>query len=46
MYRYLDNKETPKDKSYQKILVQLNGFIEHLPSEEDKQILSRMVSEC
>lgn len=44
MYRLLDNTETPKDKTHQKIMEQLIGFIEHLPSEEDKQLLSNMVS--
>ncbi len=38
--------ETPKDKTYQKITEQLDGFIEHLPSWEDRQLLSKMVSEC
>ena len=46
MYRYSDNTETPKDKTFQKIMEQLDGFMEHLPSEDDKQILSKMVSEC
>ena len=46
MYRYFDASETPKDKAYQKIMEQLDGFMEHLPSEEDRQLLSRMVSEC
>ncbi len=46
MYRYFDDSETPKDKDYQKIMEQLDGFMEHLPSEEDRQLLSRMVSEC
>ncbi len=45
MYRYLDNTETPKDKSYQKIVELFNGFIEHLPSEEDRQLLSKMISD-
>ena len=42
----INYSETPKDKSYQKILEQLDGFMEHLPSEEDRQLLSKMVSEC
>ena len=46
MHRYFGNTETPKDKVHQKIMVQLDGFMEHLPSEEDRQLLSRMVSEC
>jgi hypothetical protein len=46
MYRYSDNAETPKEKTYQKIMEQLSIFMEHLPSEEDRQLLSRMVSEC
>lgn len=44
MYRYLDNIGTPKDKDYQKIMGQLNGLMEHLPSEEDRRLLSNMVS--
>ncbi len=46
MYRYSDNTETPKDKTFQKITEQLDGFMEHLPSEEDKHLFSNMVSEC
>ncbi len=46
MHNYFNYSETPKDKTYQKITEQLNGFMEHLPSEEDRQLLSRMVSEC
>ncbi len=46
MYRLLDNSENPKDKTYQKIMGLLNSFMEHLPSEEDRWILSKMVSEC
>ena len=46
MYRYFDNSEAPKDKDYQKIMDQFHELMEHLPSEEDKQILSKMVSEC
>ncbi len=45
MYRYSDNTETPKDKTFQKIMEQLDGFMEHLPSEEDKHLFSNMVSE-
>ncbi len=44
MYRHLDNTGTPKDKDYQKIMGQLNDLMEHLPSEEDRQLLSNMVS--
>ncbi len=44
MYRYLDNSENPKYKDYQKIMKQLDVLMEHLPSEEDRQLLSRMVS--
>jgi hypothetical protein len=40
----LGSTKTPKDKEYQKIMEQLNGFMEHLPSEDDKQLLSDMVS--
>lgn len=46
MYRYSDNTETPKDKTFHKIMEQLNGFMEHLPSEEDKHLFSDMVFEC
>ncbi len=44
MYRYFGDTEDPKDETYQNIMEQLDGFIEHLPSEEDRQILSKMVS--
>ena len=46
MYRYFDNNDAPKDKTYQMIREQLNLFMGHLPSEEDRQLLSKMVSEC
>ncbi len=45
MYKYFDT-EIPKDKIYQKIMGQLNNFIENLPSEEDRKLLSKMISEC
>ena len=46
MHRLLGNSETLKDKDYQKIMEELNILMEHLPSEEDRQLLSKMVSEC
>ncbi len=46
MYLHLDNTGTTKDKDYQKIMEQLDDLMEHLPSEEDKQLLLKMVSEC
>ena len=46
MYRYFDNNDVPKDKTYQKTREEMNIFMEHLPSDEDKQLLSKMVSEC
>jgi hypothetical protein len=46
MYRYFDNTETPKDNTFQKIMEQLDGFMEHLPTEEDRHLFSNMVSEC
>lgn len=46
MYRHSDNTETTKDKTYQKIMEQIDIIMEHLPSEEDRQLLSKMVSEC
>ncbi|MEJ7642804.1 MAG: hypothetical protein WKF36_11535 [Candidatus Nitrosocosmicus sp.] len=42
----MDNTGTPKNKDYQKIMGQLDDLMKHLPSEEDKQLLSNMVSEC
>jgi hypothetical protein len=46
VHRHLNNSETPKDKTYQKIMEQLDDLMEHLPSEEDRHLLSKMVSEC
>ncbi len=46
MYRYFDNNDAPKDKYYQKIMEEINIFMEHLPSEGNKQLLSNMVSKC
>ncbi len=44
MPRLLDYSQNPKDKTYQKIMEELDGFMENLPSEEDRQLLTRMVS--
>ena len=46
MYSYFDNTETPKDKTYQKIMEQLDMLMKHLPSAADRQLLTRMVSDC
>jgi hypothetical protein len=46
MYRYFDNTETPKDKTYQRVMSQFSRYMEHLPTGEDRQLLSKMVSEC
>jgi hypothetical protein len=46
MYRIWDNSETPKDKVHQKIMEELNIFMERLPSATDRHLFSRMVSEC
>ncbi len=46
VYGYLDNPETSKDETYKKIMEQLNIFTDHLPSEEDQQLLTKMVSGC
>jgi hypothetical protein len=46
MHRYFDGSETPKDKTYQSIMRRLNSFMECLPIEEDKQLLSNMISDC
>ena len=46
MHRYSDGSKTPKDKAYQNIMRRLNSFIECLPTEADKHLLSKMVSEC
>ena len=45
MHRLLGNSENPKYKTYQKIMEQLDGFVDHLPSEADKQLLTKMVFE-
>ena len=37
--------ETPKDAAYQKIREQLDGFMDNLPSEADKQLLTKMVTD-
>jgi hypothetical protein len=46
MHRYFDRSETPQDKTYQSIMRRLNNFMECLPTEADKQLLSNMISDC
>ena len=47
MHRYFDGSETPKkDKTYQSTMWRLNSFMDCLPTEADKQLLSNMISEC
>jgi hypothetical protein len=46
MHRYFDRSETPKDKKYQNVMRRLNIFMERLPTEADKQLLSNMISDC
>jgi hypothetical protein len=45
MYRYFDSDETSKDKTYQKVMSQFSSYMEHLPTEEDRQLLSKMFSD-
>jgi hypothetical protein len=45
MHRHLDNPKTPEDKTYQKVMRELNRFLERLSSDEDRQLLSKMVSD-
>jgi hypothetical protein len=46
MHKYCDGSETPQDKTYQSIMRRLNSFMECLPTEADKQLLSNMISDC
>ena len=46
MHRYFDGSETPKGKTYQSIMRRLNRFMECLPTEADKQLLSNMIYDC
>ena len=49
MYRYIDPADDTflqKDKTYQRIKKQVNPFISNLKSEEDKQIMSKILSNC
>ena len=46
MHSYFDSDETLKDKTYQRVMGQFSIHMEHLPAEEDRQLLSKMVSEC
>ena len=46
MHRYCDGSETPQDKTIQSIMRRLNRFMECLPTEADKQLLSNMISDC
>ena len=46
MYRYLDDSETPKDKAYQNIMQRLDIFREALPTEADRRLFLKMISEC
>jgi hypothetical protein len=46
MHRYYDGSETPQDKTIQSIMRRLNSFMECLPTEADKQLLSNMISDC
>jgi hypothetical protein len=45
MHRYIDNTETSGIKTCQKVMAQFNRFIEQLPTEEDRRLLSKMVSD-
>ncbi len=46
MHRYFDRSETRKDKAYQSVVRRLNSFMECLPTEADKNLLLKMISEC
>ncbi len=50
MYRYIDPSEDSflkNDNTYQRILKQLdNPFISNLKSEEDKQLILKMIANC
>jgi hypothetical protein len=49
VYRYIDPSDDSflkKDKIYQRIEELLNPFISNLKSEEDKQLMLRMISKC
>ncbi|MGD9533534.1 MAG: hypothetical protein AB7V56_07180 [Candidatus Nitrosocosmicus sp.] len=49
MYRYFDPDEDSflkDDEIYQRIIKQLNPFISNLNSEEDKQLILKMLSTC
>ncbi|KAA2281169.1 hypothetical protein [Candidatus Nitrosocosmicus sp. SS] len=49
MYRYFDPDEDSflkDDETYQRIIKQLNPFISNLNSEEDKQLILKMLSTC
>jgi hypothetical protein len=49
MYRYIDPSDDSflkDDETYQRIRKQLNLFVSNLHSEEDKQRMLRMISNC
>ena len=49
MYRYIDPADDTflqKDKTYQRIREQVNLFISNLESEEDKLVMSKILSNC
>ncbi|MDN5847206.1 MAG: hypothetical protein L0H53_13140 [Candidatus Nitrosocosmicus sp.] len=49
MYRYIDPSDDSflkNDETYQRIKEQLEPFISNLKSEEDKQLIFRMISNC
>jgi hypothetical protein len=48
MHGYFDGSEVaePKDKAHQSIMLRLNSFMECLPTQADRDLLSKMVLEC
>jgi hypothetical protein len=49
MYHYLDPEEDSflqNDKTYQRMVEQLNPFLSNLESEEDKRLMLRITSNC
>ncbi len=48
MYRYIDSTDDPflkNDEIYQKIINQLDPIVSNLNSEEDKQLMLKMISD-
>ena len=46
MYRYIDDFLLEDDEIYQKIMINLNQFLDKMSSEEDKDLLCEMIKEA